>query len=227
MQLCVTVTVNTRCSPSPSSQLHGDSGGERREGVTHCSRPYVCVCVGVCVCISVASFVAKKSGKKKKMWLRACCLCVCDRIHVCVCVCVCVCSSIFCMWRNVFACACVCVCVCVCVLVWASQPSAVFSSSPTVIPLSAICPSLKRQLFSEGPLGEKRNNWAITLLLLSSQRCSAPPCLAFFFQEVFAARLFFFSPFLPLWDFIYPCAVVSLTLSLFLSVNWWCWLCFA
>ncbi len=165
--------------------------------------PFV-ACMCMCVCMNVAAFVPKEA--KTKMCLRA---------RLCVCVC------IFCMWKSV----------CVCVCVWASQPSAVFSSSPTVIPLSAICPSLKHQLFSKGPLGEKETTGRLHVFFYPHKDVLLLPVLLFF-QEVFAVRLF---PFcrseilfihVPSLSFSLPLPL-SLSLSLSFSVNWWCWLCFA
>lgn len=100
MQLCVTVTVDTRCSPSPSSQLRREAEGGRE------------ACVRVCVCVS--------------------------------------------------------------------QPSAAFSSSPTVIPLSAICPSLKRQLFSKGPLGETETTGRLHVFFYPHRDAALLPVLPFF-----------------------------------------------
>lgn len=64
-----------------------------------------------------------------------------------------------------------------CTCVWDFQPSAVFSERhPTVCYLS----KLKAPVVYCVASGKERNNWAITLLPLSSQRCSASPCLAFY-----------------------------------------------
>ena len=129
--------------------------------------------------------------------------------------CVPACSSIFCMWKNV----CVCLCMSVCD---PPQPSTVFSSSLTVIPLSTICPSLKHQLFSKGPLGEKETTGRLHFFFYPHKDVLLLPVLLFF-QEVFAVRLFPFC--LSEILFIH---VPSLCFSHFLSlsVNWWCWLCF-
>lgn len=82
--------------------------------------------------------------------------------------------------------ACVCF-ACVCVL------CVVFSSS-TAISLSAVCPSLKHQLVSEGPLGEKETTGRLHSFFYSHKDVPLLPVLSFF-QEVFAVRAFFFTLF--------------------------------
>lgn len=139
MQLCVTVTVNTHCSPSPSSQLHGDAEGRsERESDIYTVRVWVCVSLWMLLPLH------QRKLERKCACVHAICVFVCERMHtgLYVRVCVFACSSSY-AWGTMSVRVCV----------WASQPSAVFSSSLTVIPLSAICPSLKRQLFSKGPLG--------------------------------------------------------------------------
>lgn len=84
----------------------------------------------------------------------------------------------------------------------------VFSSS-TVILLSAICPSLKRQLFSEGPLGGKETTGRLHFFFYPHKDVLLLPVLSFF-QEVFAVRL---RPF-----FCFP----SASLRFYLSVSCLC-----
>lgn len=85
--------------------------------------------------------------------------------------------SVFCAARK-DACMPSRVCLCVRVCVCTSRPAAVFSSSnrhPSVCYLS----KLKAPVVFWGASGREGNNRAITLLLLSSQRCCALPCLVF------------------------------------------------
>lgn len=162
----------------PALHLHHHSswGMQREEG-----RYKHCLCVHVYVCLNVAAFVPKKATKK---------MCLCARFECALYVCFCACVS--------FACGETCECV------RAFPPSVVFSSA--VIPRSAICPSLKHQLFSEGPLGENETTGWLQFFFYPHKDVLLLPVLSFF-QEVWS----FFS-FLPCWDFIYPCPV-----SLFLS----------
>lgn len=113
-------------------------------------------------------------------------MCQCAR---CVCVCalyVYLHAHVSFTWRNVCECVSVCACVRACVF----QTTAVFSSS-TVNPLSAICPSLKRQLFSEGPLGGKETTGRLHFSFYPHKDVLLLPVLSFY-QEVFAVRLLFF-----------------------------------
>lgn len=68
--------------------------------------------------------------------------------------------------------------------------SVVFSSS-TAIPLSAVCPSLKHQLVSEGPLGGKETTGRLHSSFHPHKDVPLLPVLSFF-QEVLAGRGFFF-----------------------------------
>lgn len=83
------------------------------------------------------------------------------------------------------ACACF---ACVCVF------SVVFSSTAAIRP-SAVCPSLKHQLVSEGPLGEKETTGRLHSFFYPHKDVPLLPVLSFF-QEVFAVRgfCFFFFP---------------------------------
>lgn len=110
-------------------------------------------------------------------------LCAREGLHACLSVCVCLhaCESPACGGTRVNVCE-----------HWReslSQLSAVFSSSLTVIPLSAICPSLKHQLFSNGPLGEKETTGRLHFFFYPHKDVLLLPVL-FFFQGVFAVRLF-------------------------------------
>ena len=73
-----------------------------------------------------------------------------------------------------------CVCVWVFVCTWASQLSEVFSSSLTVIRLSAICPSLKHQLFSKRPLGKNKKQLGdyAPSFILTKMFCSSLSCFS-------------------------------------------------
>lgn len=147
-------------------------------------RSSICVCM--CVCVNVP----------EEAWRKICCVHI-----VCLFLCVCVCLHA----PRSFACVetllCVCLCVCaVWVCVWAATLCGILLLSnrhPSVCYLS----KLKAPALFWGASGRKRNNWAITLLLLSSQRCSAPPCLASLPGGLCCEAF----PFLPIRGFIYPC----------------------
>lgn len=136
--LCHSHSQYTLLSISIITAPQGRGGEDEGEIYTLFVYEYVCVC-----CMNVAAFVPKKIWKGN---VPVCTLFVCERMHVGLCVYMCVSLHAHHLTHRG---------VCVCVRVCASQPSVVFSSSLTVIPLSAICPSLKHQLFSKGPLGEK------------------------------------------------------------------------
>lgn len=139
MLLCVTVTVDTPLSPSPSLQLLW----ERR-------RP------NLCLCANVAAFASKRAARV----LISCTCALSLRLHACVC------FAYFCVFSVVF-------------------------SSSTAIPLSAVWPSLKHQLVSEGPLGEKEMTGRLHSFFYPHKDVPLLPVLSFF-QEVFAVRVFFF-----------------------------------
>lgn len=201
MQLCVTVTVNTHCSPSPSSQLHGDwEGRERRETV--------CACVRICR-LWLSAPLYQQEMCVFAVWDVCAYLCVCLQVCGNACLSLCV----FCMGRNV----------CVCVCVPDSQLSVVFSTSLTVILLSAICLSLKRQLFSKGPVGENETTGRLRFFFYPHKDVLLLPVLLFF-QEVFAVRLFPFC--LSVILFIHV-LLLSFSHISSLSLKWWCWLCFS
>lgn len=109
-------------------------------------------------------------------------MCQCAR---CVCVCalyVYLHAHVSFTWRNV--------CECVCVRLSDHCGILLLNRQPSVCYLS----KLKAPVVFGGASGRKRNNWAITLLLLSSQRCSAPPCLVFL-PGGLCCEASFFSPF--------------------------------
>lgn len=174
-------------------------------------RKSLCTDLDVCVLVDCCCYCT--TVRKKCAWLHVVfVMCVGECIFLyshCISSCLC----IFCMLENVR----------VCVYLWASHLSVVFSFSLTVTRLSAICPSLKRQLFSGRPLGDKETTGRLRSFFYLCKDGSLLPVLLLF-QEVFYCESF---PFLPSGDFTHLWAS-----SLFLSptfcspsLKWWCWLC--
>lgn len=85
---------------------------------------------------------------------------------------------------------CLCARVLVCVLCMRLCVFSVVFSSSTAIPLSAVCPSLKHQLVSEGPLGGKETTGRLHSFFHPHKDVPLLPVLSFF-QEVLAGRGFF------------------------------------
>lgn len=167
----------------------GHGGRKRGEIHTHC------LCLSVCVNLLYECYcLCTKANLKRK--------CLCEKECTMVCVCF---HAHHLLHREQ--------CVRACVCEPPSQPSVVFSSSLTVIPLSAICPSLKHQLFSKGPLGERETTGRLHFFFYPHKDVLLLPVLLFF-QEVFAARLSAFRRFYSSMG----CLSLSLSLPLPLSL---------
>lgn len=156
--------------------------------------------------LSISIIMAPEGCSRKKGDINTVCVCMCMRVWMLLplyqrklqkSVCLCACVS--------FACGETCESL-------PAQCGILLSCQTSVCYL----PKLKAPVVFWGASGRKRNNWVITVLLLSSKRCSVPTCRSSSRCEACYPSENVFSHVLS------PC----FSFPLLLSLNWLCWLPF-